>query len=73
MIAASGSSRRERLARAGVGEVGVDLVGHEQQAVPLRELDERRAATSAGYTAPVGLFGSITTSARVRGVTSVAR
>jgi hypothetical protein len=29
-----------------------------------------RSSTSRGYTAPVGLFGLISTSARVRGVIS---
>ena len=54
-----------------VDDAVVDLVGQQQQAVP-RATSAMRSSSARGYTAPVGLFGLISTIARVRGVTSAS-
>ena len=46
----------------------VDLVGEQHQVVLARQLDDTSISTSLEYTAPVGLFGLISTRALVLGV-----
>ena len=65
---ASGLCCGDRRHRTVEGEIGVDLVGEEREVVRLRRCRPARAAPRADRPRPVGLFGSMATSARVAGV-----